>query len=323
MVEAVEMVEDEENNGYKFAVTFLLVAASFLYGIFNYFQIKPIDADLFLLIVGIISATFILIFGLFLYVFIKAFSMEIENDIHKNYLNKIASYIYRGMLLNFSILLVFAIFVLYILIEDIDTNEKTLNLFVYLAIITCFMVFVFLYLPWVKTHALNNLKYKKYLIFFTKDVPNILMFFVFFVVILFLIVGYPWGIIADYALTSPLQGQVTVDMNNIYYKDDIYIPILIQVTGPNEDLHILLLKEEFGDLSLISNISLGPSSINKENIKKVVYNGPILGDELGNGKYNVFINTTDLTPGYYEVIAIREKYFQTAEANGFYLINSS
>ena len=127
---------------------------------------------------------------------------------------------------------------------------------------------------------------------------------------------------------SPFQGHVTIDMESVYYKNDTQIPVLIQVTGPNTGVFAIVYKDLSGTLSNIAYI--GPidpiffdleSDIDERNIES---NNILVGNYLGNGKYSVFINTINLTAGYYELTCLRKGYYEkTCESKSFYILNNS
>ncbi len=123
-------------------------------------------------------------------------------------------------------------------------------------------------------------------------------------------------------VSSFMQGQVTIDMDQIFHKDNTAIPVTIQLTGPNTGFSVNLSKKSNGSgfIQIDSIPNLQPY-LNLTNVtpsdKSIMY-----GNSLGSGKYNVFINTTDLVEGYYELIATSNFYGKT-EVRGFYLLNSS
>lgn len=109
-----------------------------------------------------------------------------------------------------------------------------------------------------------------------------------------------------------------MDMASIYYKNDVPIPALIHVTGPNSDLTINLFKDYFGYMGLLDVINL-----KHERDFKLEFGDYLVGKSLDRGTYIVFINTTDLTEGYYELSGWRPGFDKTYGARGFYLLNSS
>ena len=122
---------------------------------------------------------------------------------------------------------------------------------------------------------------------------------------------------------SVFQGHVTIEMDDIYYKNNAPIPVLIQVTGPNTGLSVSLSKEESGyNLTLIDSIRY----LEPEHNKTMVVSGEnsfLCGNALDYGKYSVFIKATNLSPGYYELVCVRPKYSKVYGVKGFYLLNKS
>jgi len=125
-------------------------------------------------------------------------------------------------------------------------------------------------------------------------------------------------------LYSPLQGHVSVDMDSICYYSDTPIPVLIQVTGPNTGLSIILSKEESGNnLTQIDLINYLKPEHNEKRTVCGNNNSILSGNALSYGKYSVFINTTNLIEGYYEIRSVRLKYTERYGVKGFYLLNNS
>ena len=57
-----------------------------------------------------------------------------------------------------------------------------------------------------------------------------------------------------------------------------------------------------------------------DNISTFENNNSLLGNALGTGKYLVFINTTNLTIGYYK---LEVNHWKTTSGEGFYLIDNT
>ncbi len=111
-------------------------------------------------------------------------------------------------------------------------------------------------------------------------------------------------------------------MGSIYYKNGAPIPVFIQVTGPNTGLTITLSKENSErKMAQIDSIGyLEPNHNPFDNVSDK--NSNLTGNSLANGKYNVFINITNLSTGYYELMAVRHIY-DKRDVKGFYLLNTS
>lgn len=125
-----------------------------------------------------------------------------------------------------------------------------------------------------------------------------------------------------------LQGHITVDMESVYYKSDEQIPVLIQVTGPDTVLSVRLSNiTKDNNLNQIAFIEkLDPYSnpiafiekLKPHSNQKIEHNESIMGYSLSSGKYIVFINTTKLPTGYYNLECKRTMY-EVSDAKGFYL----
>lgn len=143
---------------------------------------------------------------------------------------------------------------------------------------------------------------------------------------IFIISIFSWSCFFIGLLNSPFQGNIMIDMESIYHKNDTQIPISIQVTGPNTELLVILLKEESGKLYNKSIIYLEPQrniEYFKKNRTEVISKDDFTANSQGNGKYIIFINTSNLTSGYYELLCLREKYNEKYSLKSFYLLNNS
>ena len=319
--------EEEKNSGYKFAVAFLVATGSILYVIYDYIQNSPVSGHWYLVTCALIAGTFFSILGFLSYIFIEGYLVVVRDHIHTEYLNKIGTFLYKYSLL-------FIIFfipgsMLVILMDTYPIIEKIFRAISYV-IIVLFVIIVIIAIFFI---ILKKGKQKKpepptdQSRPFTKRLKDILLpigggvalsiFFVIFVCIVAFISSWP-----------PFQGHVTIYMESVHYKNDTQIPVLIQVTGPNTGVLAIVYKELSGTLSNISYI--GPiepifidpeSDIEERNIES---NNILVGNYLGNGKYSVFINTINLTTGYYELTCLRRGYYEkTCESKSFYLLNKS
>ncbi len=288
------MSKSDETDGFQFAVTLLAALGTILYAAYNYFQNTPVDIKWYSFGSSIISVMLILVF-LILYIFIKGYSMEIEDKKQKESINKHARNIYLIILLMFIILLTFIIF-MFLLV----TQKIKIDLISNIIMILIISVFVYIYL-W-RRPLLNNISWKK-LIF-----PPIL-----------LIIGSLFWSATFSPVLDFMQGDITADMKSIYYTNNRLIPVSIQVTGPNIGLSINLIKEESeNNLSKIDSIELR----SEPNRDKIVSGKYIIGNTLDYGKYFIFIKTSDLTAGYYELVIVRPKY-NVNSVKSFYLLNNS
>lgn len=297
---------DEKTDGHKFAITFSAAILGFIYSLFNYTKNTAIDKDFYLFICEILSMGVLTLFIFFIYFIIKGYSME-EKNRKRDHLNMVASYFFRAgisffvIMLLFNILFFFAIF-----------SESRLMSVTYILLVIIFMYVVVIEWTVFKDHF--NPKSKR------GDVLKFVLNLFIYMCVIMIIIYYIFPIVVNIFYISPLQGHVTIEMQSVYYKSNLELPALIWITGLDTGLNISLLKEASGNLSEITNISLGPGSIDKY----IKTNNYILANGLGNGKYNIFINTTNLYPGYYELRGERKyEISNKSDVKGFFLLNSS
>ena len=315
------MTEEDKNDGNKFALAFLAASGSILYTIYNIMQNAPINKDSFYLINLVVAGAIISIVGFLIYLLIKGYLMEVHSISNIDYLNKLASELYKGSII------IFAFFACLILFMFLDLNVPS-EIKKYINMIFCVVIGLFYFLIvifYIRVYLTKNTKYKDWKFNKGDFALNKREFIVFFIgIIIFIILFLTFLCVVLYA---PLHGHVEVDMNSIHYKNDTHIPVLIQITGPNTGLYTILYQKLSDNMSSISHI--GPiepilldleSDLEKHNIES---NDILLGDYLGNGKYIVFINTTNLTEGYYELLCLRIDFYEESERKGFYLLNRS
>ena len=289
--------QSNETGSFRFAVTSLAALGTIIYSVYAYLQTTPIDPNWHAIICGFISVALILVGGFLAYILIKGYSLEVQNLTQKDYLPNLASSIYLLSFLMFIMLLAYLLCVFALIILKIEITDLN-SMAIMLITIAAGIVFTF------------PLLRKK---------PILVVPFVFCVFIycgIFLLTVYPS--VVD---LPPLQGHITVDMESIYYKNDAPIPVMIHITGPNTGLSIFLLKEESDhSLSRIEKIWLNPKCYSD----KTESGKFLVGNTLDYGTYNIFINTSDLRTGYYELRCERQVYEKkTYGGKSFYLVNSS
>lgn len=157
-----------------------------------------------------------------------------------------------------------------------------------------------------------------------------LMFLMLFPTIVITIILLIVGVKADssYSLVMYFLGYIfslyfgwpnIVYMDNIYYKNSSMIPVTIQLTGPNTGISINLSKLD-SEHNLVQTDLI--NQLKPNHTYKVTVSGNLSANSLENGKYIVFIDTTNLSSGYYELNINRIIYEKTA-IKGFYLSNAS
>ncbi len=328
--------QSNEPSGLSFAVTLFAALGTVLYAVYNYVQTTPIDPLGYVLFPILISAVPILVGGLLLYILIKGFSMEVHYDPNQKIrLNDKASSIYLITFfistVLFTFLLVYSVcafFLAYLILLSPNLKNEIMYIVapivasIVILCISIFFVHVFELqdkIPLIKEILTKIHSYLVRVKFFVRAFKwcekklqsmnsysvGFLIAIVIFAIILIIVPNL-----------APLQGHVTVDMESIYYKNDTPIPVLVHVTGPNPDLEIKLQNS-----TKVYNFTLTPEC----NLSKTEFrnNSILIGNALNYGTYNVFINTTNLSAGYYELVCKRPKYEKTYGVRGFYLVNSS
>jgi len=294
------MGENEESGGFKFAVTLLATFGTILYAAYAYFQKVAVSVYFYAFASGVFTVLIISSIILILYVLIKGIALEVQDDILRNTLEHYALDIYLVAFFTFIITLTFiasAFILLY-------TEGVLIISFLITAII--FIIAIFLARPYLNKRFQRMGFYWAFISGF----------------IIFLFALLPWVPLFNFVLNSPLQGDIEVAMESIYYNNGAPIPVFIQVTGPNAGLSIYLSKETSERrMNRIDSIGyLEPNHNPDDRVSNEHSN--LTGNSLANGKYNVFINTSNLSAGYYELMAVRYKY-EKRDVKGFYLLNAS
>ena len=92
---------------------------------------------------------------------------------------------------------------------------------------------------------------------------------------------------------------VTIGMDDKYSNKSEQIPVDITITGRQYNyVTVNLSKTDIKDnLKLIDSINI----ITNPNQNKVISSEYLIGNKLDHGKYKFYINTTNLSEGYYEL----------------------
>jgi len=223
--------------------------------------------------------------------------MEIRGESHEKLIT-VASKIY---LINFLILSTFLIIMIfsYILFLFLENKHYIFATIFFILV----MIFVYLNTPELdkilKELNLSGGKFK------------ISIFIILFV----------WGFLFIYVEQSSYLGSIEIDMDKIYYKNNEPIPVLIKLTGPDSHLSVILFKEESNDLISLWEIkNFGQNYVTSDETN-YEYNDYVLASSLGNGKYTIYINTANLTSGYYQLKCSRQNYKGSSDS-GFYLLDN-
>jgi len=323
VVDEVCLTGDDKIDGNKFALAFLAASGSILYTIYNIIQNAPIAINSYLVICLMIAGAVISIIGFLAYLLIKGYLMEAQDTEVKEELNILASVLYKCSISVFALLacLIVVLFFEFNAPSEIKELIKMICwIIIGLFIIISVIIIIYQSLTMKKQNKTSSMKK---LSFEKRDLAGF---------ILAVVVGIIWTLLFFcFVYYTPLQGHVDVDMESIHYKNDTQIPALIQVTGPNTGLYAFLYKELPDNVSNVSKISfigpIEPIFLDLESDweeRKIESNNILLSNYQGNGKYIVFINTTNLTTGYYELMCLRIAFYEkTCERKSFYLLNRS
>lgn len=287
-----------ETEGLGFAVTLLASMAAVIYTANEYLQNTSIDSLFFYeSVIMLISIALVLVAGLIIYILIKGYLIEVRDINQKENLEKVASAIYLMIFLIFIILLVFVLAIS--ILQYIKIEGGFIYLFFIFATISLTVGFIFI----------RPISGKKFL-------KSILYLLSLFCVGLFLIMLLTFTI-----QSTDIIGHVTVEMESIYYHNNTPIPVLIQVTGCNIGVRIYLYERRYDHSLIITDrIYISQKSTREISTSNQNY---LRGNAFGHGKYNIFINTSNLTTGYYELVCWRLGFPKDYDGKGFYLLNSS
>lgn len=127
------------------------------------------------------------------------------------------------------------------------------------------------------------------------------------------------AVIFTLILPSILYGHLIAEMNSIYYKQDKQIPVDISVTGfrnISSGVFVDLYRTNSNNLTLLDSIDMR----NKSSISHSAY---IYCNNVGLGRYKVFIDCSNFKEGYYMLSVIYGNDYNNRDAepsimDGFY-----
>jgi len=304
------MGTDEKADGFEFAIMLLATLGTIIYTAYTYFQSRATDPISYAFFVAMITALIALSILLIIYIFVKGYSMECQDEKRREF-KRYASYIYSitfdvgAMLL---LLIVGAFF--FILIGSPS---------IFLLYILLILLSYYFYRE-LKSYFQN----KSYIIFFKKlksylknpisdDQKKRI-----FVLLITLVILILWTQIYV-GMLDLFQGDAKIEMNNIYYKNGEPIPISIEILGRDPGVSIYL----YNATSEINNITLKPKDV----LNKVEVGEYLVGNAYASGKYYVFINTTNMSEGYYRLVYLLSMEGRSIDGykygKSFYLLNQS
>ena len=280
--------------------------------LYAYLQLNPIEDYLYRFFLGAISYLLISAFsyGIFYYLFyfLNLFIYWSNYDeLSINFLNKMI-----------PLPLLFAL--IYLLYEGNDTLIPNIadymrQLLIAL-IIALIILVVLIILIKVIIHLLKNRSFLQVYNYYKNNneglITAVIIIFVFLIVIFFSFIS--WQILFNSLTNSSyLQGGISIDLNDKYRINDSPIPALIQVTGSNNGI-IVILKSEFNQ-----NYD---STIQLDKYNESMVNKSLNGRIVGKGRYKIFINTTGMSTGIYDLKCIRQKYSESYSIGRFSLENN-
>ena len=317
---------DKETDGYKFAVTLLAAFGVILFKVYDYFQTTAVDEDLYVFIIMVLSSIILILLFLVLYIFLKGYSFEAYNRTFFH----LAQRMYMMAFLLFVLFLIYGLCIFVFKVETPAFAEiiEIVRFFaISFSVIFIFKMTIKYVIRYRLSHGYNGGHLNEFLPAIDyisskqssqKDDVEAIVLVITYIWLLFIpliILSFLFTTL----LNSPLQGNVMIDMENLYYENDAQIPVFIKVTGLNTDLLINLSKENSEHiLTQIDSIKLEP--IHNPEKTASGENLTLVGNALDYGNYNVFINTTDLATGYYEIVCMRK---DDCVVKGLYILNNS
>jgi hypothetical protein len=125
---------------------------------------------------------------------------------------------------------------------------------------------------------------------------------------------FSWHFLFVSLTSSPqFQGNIVIDMQNKYHMGDSPIHTLIRATGPDTGLSVEF-KSESSDRNYDALIYLDK---NNESMSNKSLNGKL----IGKGEYSIYINSTGMPVGYYNLRCTRQKYIESYSLKRLYLEN--
>jgi hypothetical protein len=115
-------------------------------------------------------------------------------------------------------------------------------------------------------------------------------------------------VIAALIIIFILPGHILAEMNSVHYKQDKIIPVDITVTGIDSNKVYVDLYQIGHEVPYDSIILHSDANISEEFLSKSE-NACLCGHYLGQGKYKIFINCSNLNEGSYELSIAKSNIF--------------
>nr|WP_155401943.1 hypothetical protein [Methanosarcina mazei] len=311
--------KDSKNDGsFVFAISLIVASLTMLYKTYMYLC-SNLNTFIIFFILGsyiiLMTATFI---SMSLFIFTKAISLEVKSTVIKKKLETYATNFYLigflfGTLIITYLLVSYALKVVFDIISSLFSIPNTSNKLIYLYIVTLLIILkinfiipsLFSYKPLSQVRELYSELYEE----IDRSKMKILFTLViFFAILIFYI---PVNII-------------TIEMSDIYSNENEQIPIDITVTGQQFDyITVDLSKADTKDnLKIIDSFNMKIDS----DPNKVISSEYLIGNNLEFGRYKFYINSKNLSEGYYELsVTTKKEYFDRSSSvetktDSFYLV---
>lgn len=304
-----------ETDGFKFAVTLLAAFGFISFEVYSYFKDISIDEYSYFFVITVLSFAISIVLYFLIYIFLKGYHFEIYNRTFYYLAHKMYEMAFILFFLSLGYVLYMCVFKteLIAVVDDVNAAQSLISSLVVRLFIIIFIVYI------IEKLADRFLEQRYETESYNQTDLKVVFFEIGITLVLLLIFLTFWPVLFNALSNSPLQGAVVIDMESLYCTDDAQIPVFIKVTGLNTGLLINISKENSEhNLTRIDSIELEP--IHNPDKTASGENLILVGNALGCGNYNVFINNTDLTVGYYEIACMRD---DECAARGFYILNNS
>lgn len=325
-------------KSFEFSIA-LLASFSYMFSvIYNYTNTHTINLDLYETIVLCASAISVFIVVLLMYILFKMLVMEAPNNI-KEQIEHFSSILYNiaslfaliSLLLCISIILIYFKYITYsITIFSIGFIVITLIWFSYFfnakkASVIYLSIIIALYLITKLTELYPTASLVISFLILIALVPILYVFkenemiqnpkqhmklmtlsiFIPFLIILLIALMI---LFASMFNTLPfLHGELDIEMDNVYIAGENPIPFMVHVTGPISTMDINLNKIESDyNVSQIDYMMIGATnhSLNVSYSEKKY----LVGNAANAGCYEIFINSSNISSGYYKIECKRPQF---------------
>jgi hypothetical protein len=285
--------KDKKYGSFEFTLTFIVFTFTVLYKIYDFSANNPIPKGFSVLIIPFsyfIGITFVFMFVSLL---MKATSLGFNSEKQSEYFDTYATDCYLagcscGILCLIYLTVFLVLFIAKILLADIIIHLLSISDSTFVDAQNTLSVIIMIIIVYV--YFSKNISEK----IFSKIQHN--MFYL-------TICG---SFVAAVLMFIFLNiGNITVEMNDIYSKQNEEIPIQITTTGVQYNDVVINLSgtDNMNNLESIDSIKIKSTS----DRDKMISGKYLTGNNLDWGKFKVYINSKNLTKGYYELSVTTEE----------------